>query len=115
MTVDGFFIIAQIVDAEVNQKYLNRSLVQAESLAPNSFHCQTVNCAGWCIYDDENNFFKCPVCNQTNCLTCKAIHTGQNCKEYQDELTIKAANDVAAKQTKKYLEVFSAERMVILA
>lgn len=87
------------------QKYLQRSLATAESQAANSFHCQTPNCQGWCIYDDEVNDFDCPVCQKRNCLTCKAIHFPVNCKEYQDDLQRNAANDEAARKTKEYLEV----------
>ena len=45
------------------------------------------------------------VCGKKNCLLCKAIHTPQTCKEYQEDLRIKAANDKAAQETQKMLEV----------
>ena len=52
------------------------------------------------------NNFDCPVCNKRNCLLCKAIHYPEmNCKEYQEDLRIKAANDKAAQETQKMLEV----------
>ena len=51
------------------------------------------------------NTFHCPVCNQPNCLTCKAIHVNMNCKEYQDDLKRRAHNDQAARKTKEFLEV----------
>ena len=51
------------------------------------------------------NEFPCPICNKVNCLTCKAIHEGMNCKEYQDDIARKAANDQAAKATKQFMEV----------
>ena len=70
-----------------------------------SFHCVTTDCPGWCVYEDDVNHFPCPICNKTNCLTCKAIHEGMNCKEYQDDLARKAANDEAARATKEFLEV----------
>ena len=50
-------------------------------------------------------FFSCPICCKTNCLTCKAIHEGMNCHEYQDDLQIRAENDVAAKQTSGAIQV----------
>ena len=38
---------------------------------------------------------------------CKAIHYPEmNCKEYQEDLRIKAANDKAAQETQKMLEVY---------
>ncbi|CAB4025024.1 ranBP-type and C3HC4-type zinc finger-containing 1-like [Paramuricea clavata] len=96
--------IQELLNDEDFQKYLQRSLATAESQEANSFHCQTPNCHGWCIYDDEVNDFDCPVCQQRNCLTCKAIHFPVNCKEYQDDLKRNAANDEAAKKTQEYLE-----------
>ncbi|CAB3997178.1 ranBP-type and C3HC4-type zinc finger-containing 1 isoform X2 [Paramuricea clavata] len=105
--------IQELLNNEDFQKYLQRSLATAESQEANSFHCQTPNCHGWCIYDDEVNDFDCPVCQQRNCLTCKAIHSPVNCKEYQDDLKRNAANDEAAKKTQEYLEhAFEAIREV---
>ena len=95
----------KLLNDEDFQKYLQRSLATAESQAANSFHCQTPNCHGWCIYDDEVNDFDCPVCQKRNCLTCKAIHFPTNCKEYQDDLKRNSANDEAARKTQEYLEV----------
>ncbi|XP_062621424.1 ranBP-type and C3HC4-type zinc finger-containing protein 1-like [Saccostrea cucullata] len=96
--------IKALVEASVYEKHLQRSLVTAESQEQNSFHCKTNDCPGWCIYEDLVNFFKCPVCNKENCLTCKAIHEGMNCKEYQEDLRIRSSNDKAAKQTNKMLK-----------
>ena len=45
------------------------------------------------------------VCGKKNCLLCKAIHTPQSCKEYQEDLRIKAANDKVAQETQKMIEV----------
>ena len=45
------------------------------------------------------------VCKKKNCLLCKAIHAPQSCKEYQEDLRIKAANDKAAQETQKMIEV----------
>ncbi|KAJ8303511.1 hypothetical protein KUTeg_019907 [Tegillarca granosa] len=81
-----------------------KSLSTAESQAANSFHCKTPDCRGWCIYEDLENFFKCPVCKHENCLTCKAIHEGMNCKQYQEDLKIRASNDKAAKRTQEMLQ-----------
>lgn len=35
----------------------------------------------------------------------QAIHKGMNCKEYQDDLRVRAENDAAAKRTTEILEV----------
>lgn len=53
------------------EKYLTRSILEAESKIQNTFHCKTVNCPGWCIIEDEINQFDCPVCMKKNCLTCQ--------------------------------------------
>ena len=59
-------------------------------------------CLTFCV---QVNFFPCPVCKQTNCLTCKAIHMGKNCKEYQDELKAEAAHNENAQKDKQAIEV----------
>ncbi len=100
-----FCCIWQLVTAEEFHKYLERGLTTAESQAANSFHCKTPDCPGFCFFDDDNNFFQCPVCNKQNCLTCKAIHEGMNCKQYQDDLKRRATNDDAARKTQEALEV----------
>ncbi|XP_067904722.1 ranBP-type and C3HC4-type zinc finger-containing protein 1-like isoform X2 [Heterodontus francisci] len=79
--------------------YLDRSLAIAENRSENSYHCQTPDCKGWCIYEDDVNEFHCPLCNKKNCLLCKAIHEGMDCRQYQDDLRIRAENNKAAKQT----------------
>ncbi|GFO38633.1 ranbp-type and c3hc4-type Zinc finger-containing protein 1 [Plakobranchus ocellatus] len=96
--------IRALVPEELFFKFLQRGLDQAESQTENSYHCKTANCPGWCVYEDAVNFFTCPVCEKMNCLTCKAIHQGQNCQQYQDELRIMASNDPSAKQTHEMLK-----------
>ena len=87
------------------EKVEKRGLQQAEAAMVDAFHCKTPDCQGWCVYDDDVNFYDCNFCKKQNCLTCKAIHEGMNCQEYQDDLERKAANDEAAKATKEMLEV----------
>lgn len=96
--------IKALLDETQFQKYLKRSLSQAEKSSPNSFHCKTPDCTGWCLYEDEVNNFLCPVCKKTNCLVCKAIHENHTCKEYQDELQRNSGNDKDAQKTRKMLE-----------
>ena len=93
-------------------KLLEKSLQVAESQAANSFHCKTLNCVGWCIYEDDVNFFKCATCGVKNCLTCQAIHENQNCKEYQEEVKLKAANDADARRTQEEIEVCMSQLML---
>ncbi|XP_034021967.1 ranBP-type and C3HC4-type zinc finger-containing protein 1 [Thalassophryne amazonica] len=96
--------IAALLTEEEHQRFLELRLSIAESRSEHSFHCQTLNCRGWCIYEDEVNVFYCELCNETNCILCRAIHKGMNCKDYQDDLRIRAENDLAAKQTNQMLE-----------
>ncbi|XP_062401959.1 ranBP-type and C3HC4-type zinc finger-containing protein 1 [Sardina pilchardus] len=96
--------ILSLLSQEEYQKFLELRLSIAESRSENSYHCKTPDCAGWCIYEDDINEFTCQLCQETNCLLCKAIHNNMNCKEYQDDLRVRAENDVAAKQTADTLE-----------
>lgn len=65
-------------------EHLAKSLRIAENQIENSFHCKTPDCKGWCIFEDDVNTFKCPICHLENCLTCRVIHDGLNCKQYQN-------------------------------
>ncbi|XP_068170629.1 ranBP-type and C3HC4-type zinc finger-containing protein 1 [Antennarius striatus] len=96
--------IKALLTEEEHQRFLELRLNIAESCSEHSFHCQTLNCRGWCIYEDEVNEFHCQICDEINCILCRAIHSGMNCKDYQDDLRIRAENDQAAKQTKQMLE-----------
>ncbi|XP_074745762.1 sharpin [Strix uralensis] len=96
--------IRALVTPEEYRRFLERSLVLAERRSHNSFHCKTTDCRGWCIYEDSVNEFRCPICQALNCLLCKAIHEGKNCRQYQDDLQVQAQNDSAARQTKDMLQ-----------
>ena len=68
------------------ERHLALSSREAEGRAANSYHCATPDCAGWCTHEDDVNSFFCYRCSRDNCLTCRAVHEGQNCAEYQREL-----------------------------
>ncbi|KAJ6655867.1 hypothetical protein lerEdw1_004637 [Lerista edwardsae] len=93
-------------DAEY-QHFLDLGVSIAESRSRSSYHCKTTDCRGWCFFEDDVNEFPCPVCDKVNCLLCQscpqAIHENMNCKEYQDDLRIRAQNDKAAQQTTNML------------
>lgn len=105
--------IKGLVPPEIYERYLQRSMLTAESRTEKSFHCKTPDCRGWCEYDENVNVFSCPVCHHENCLTCQANHEGVNCKQYQDELELKALADEEAKKTKQFLDVISSILFVI--
>lgn len=97
--------IKALVEAEVYQQHLAKSIAQAENNAGNNaFHCKTPDCPGWCYYDDDVNNFLCPVCGVNNCLTCQAAHTGKNCKQYQQELRLSKETDQESRRTAAMLE-----------
>ena len=95
----------QLVLPEIYEKHLARSMKLAEKQMKNAFHCQTPNCSGWCIIEDNVNNFRCPVCRHVNCLTCQAIHEGVNCKQYQDRVVEDSESNEDAKQTKLMIDV----------
>ncbi|KAM3593735.1 uncharacterized protein V6R79_020437 [Siganus canaliculatus] len=96
--------IRALVPAEEYERWLQRGLSVAESRCEGSYHCATPDCVGWCVYEDTVNVFHCPICRKHNCLICKAIHEGMNCKQYQDDLAARAINDSAARRTTHLLK-----------
>ncbi|KPP69555.1 hypothetical protein Z043_111681 [Scleropages formosus] len=96
--------IRALVTGDEYERWLQRGLLVAESQCKSSYHCATPDCHGWCEYEDTVNIFHCPVCRKHNCLLCKAIHEGMNCKQYQDDLTARAVNDLAARRTHDLLK-----------
>ena len=63
--------VLQLVPADIYEQHLAKSVAQAENKIGNAFHCKTPDCRGWCIFEDNVNEFRCPVCRRTNCLTCQ--------------------------------------------
>lgn len=67
-------------------QYLDGSLREAERSAENAFHCKTLDCRGWCLYEHGEQpvrQFRCPVCEAINCISCDVIHKGRTCEEYK--------------------------------
>ncbi|XP_065211548.1 uncharacterized protein LOC135839455 [Planococcus citri] len=96
--------IRALVDAADFEKHLSRSIKEAENKIQNTFHCKTVDCVGWCEYEEEVTEFGCPVCSQTNCINCKAIHTGMDCKQYQINIQLNSAKNPEDAKTNKMLQ-----------
>ncbi|XP_017370699.1 ranBP-type and C3HC4-type zinc finger-containing protein 1 isoform X4 [Cebus imitator] len=97
--------IKALLTPEDYQRFLDLGISIAENRSAFSYHCKTPDCKGWCFFEDDVNEFTCPVCFHVNCLLCKAIHEQMNCKEYQEDLALRAQNDVAALQTTEMLKV----------
>ncbi|EFX66469.1 hypothetical protein DAPPUDRAFT_64670 [Daphnia pulex] len=101
--------IKNLVGAKLYEKHLERSMRLAEKAMANTFHCQTADCPGWAVVEADNvNVFRCPVCRQSNCLTCQAIHEGVNCKEFQDRVNQTAETDDDARRTKEMIDALVA-------
>lgn len=82
----------QLVPADVYEQHLAKSVAQAENKIGNAFHCKTPDCRGWCIFEDNVNEFRCPVCRRTNCLTCQVSHQISHFSSYHiDTLTLAIA------------------------
>ncbi|XP_039220603.1 sharpin isoform X3 [Crotalus tigris] len=109
---DSYACTSHLQDREIRalvtwaeyERFLEHRLAVAESRAQNSYHCRMADCLGWCVYEDDVNEFRCPICWALNCLVCKAIHEGMNCKQYQDKLRSQAHNDAAARETNNMLK-----------
>lgn len=67
--------IKALVSKDAYEQHLAVSLRLAENRIENAFHCKTPNCRGWCIYEDNVNLFKCPICQIANCLTCRVMNS----------------------------------------
>jgi len=78
--------IRALVTPQVLEKHLVKSLKLAEGTSENTYHCKTPDCTGWIIFEEGTRGFMCFVCKAVNCLGCKVIHAGKNCREYQDEV-----------------------------
>lgn len=105
---DGVLTDSEIRALVSNENYdgiLKRRLNRGLATLKNIFNCKTVNCEGVCEYEDNVNFFDCPLCRKKNCLTCKAIHEGMTCKQYQDDLNLRAQHDINARKDKEAIEV----------
>lgn len=63
--------IKALVTPAVYDQFLAKSVAQAENKMDKSFHCKTPDCKGWCVFEDNVNEFRCPVCKKMNCLTCQ--------------------------------------------
>lgn len=57
-------------DQEAFDKYLAHCLTIAEARMPDTMHCMTKDCEGWCFLEDVTIDFTCPKCEAKNCLTC---------------------------------------------
>ncbi|XP_035214260.1 uncharacterized protein LOC118188033 isoform X2 [Stegodyphus dumicola] len=95
--------IKALVSKDMYEKYLRRSITTAESLAEKSFHCKTPDCPGWCMFEDNINVFHCPVCHHYNCLNCRAVHEGFNCRQYQNRLKCQEKFDRDSEKTLEFL------------
>lgn len=78
--------IRALVPRELFDKYLDKSLNKFQATNINTYHCKTPDCKGFIEFDRKVLGFKCFVCEKVNCITCKVIHQGKNCQEYEDQI-----------------------------
>nr|CAD7454357.1 unnamed protein product [Timema tahoe] len=106
--------IKALVAPAVYEQHLAKSVAQAENKIGNTFHCKTADCKGWCIFEDNVNEFRCPVCRRFNCLTCQAIHEGLNCRQYQEQVKQESETNADARRTKEMLEATVSSSNLVL-
>ncbi|EDS37596.1 ubiquitin conjugating enzyme 7 interacting protein [Culex quinquefasciatus] len=75
--------IRSLLSGEDYERYERKCLEFAEGGNASSVHCLTKKCKGWIEVNGYVDSFVCSVCCQKNCLSCRAIHQGKSCKEYQ--------------------------------
>jgi RanBP-type and C3HC4-type zinc finger-containing protein 1 len=66
-------LIFKLLTAEAHEKHLTKSVKLAECGTANSFHCKTMNCAGWCELEGDGphqGTFQCGICKKKNCISC---------------------------------------------
>jgi len=95
--------IKALVTPAVLLKLQEKAMKEAEANMKNTFHCKTPDCAGWTIFDDDVNLFKCPLCNKVNCITCQAVHEGMDCKQYQAQMLLNSM-DENSRKTKIWMD-----------
>lgn len=64
-----------LADQADYNRHLSLCLRVAERRLSNTFHCTTRDCIGFCVREEGQLVFLCPVCKQTNCTVCEVIHT----------------------------------------
>ena len=51
--------IKALLNIDEYDKFQMKSLMQSEAAMNNSFHCKSPDCIGFCIFEDNLNFFDC--------------------------------------------------------
>lgn len=78
--------IRGLVPEKLFNKYLENSLKLFQATTENVYHCKTPDCEAFIVVDKNVRGFMCWLCKKVNCLSCKVIHHGKNCQEYQEEV-----------------------------
>ncbi|TRY62164.1 hypothetical protein TCAL_04191 [Tigriopus californicus] len=75
----------ELVSEDVLKRREKQSLKELQTGDEKIFQCRADNCEGWFFLDDDALNFKCPQCQALNCVSCRAVHTGVDCKQYQEQ------------------------------
>lgn len=86
--------IRSLLSGEDYERYERKCLEFAEGGNASSVHCLTKSCKGWIEVNGFVDSFVCAVCRQKNCISCKGIHQGKSCKEYQSQKSIIDTDDL---------------------
>lgn len=74
--------LRSLITTKTHADHLAKSLVRAEAVIKDSFHCLTPDCHGWAEAGDGAQTFVCPICAKKSCIKCKAIHEGKTCEQH---------------------------------
>eukprot|EP00095_Tigriopus_kingsejongensis_P003996 maker-scaffold1031_size68893-snap-gene-0.22 protein:Tk03996 transcript:maker-scaffold1031_size68893-snap-gene-0.22-mRNA-1 annotation:"-type and c3hc4-type zinc finger-containing protein" len=76
--------VKELVSEDILKRREKQSLKAVQTGAEKIFQCRADDCEGWFFLDDDALEFKCPLCQGLNCVSCRAIHGGMDCKQYQE-------------------------------
>lgn len=65
---------AILSDETAFHRYLSTCLNVAEQRMPDTFHCLTADCKGFCVVEENEQQFPCPICKANNCVPCQVGH-----------------------------------------
>lgn len=99
--------IRSLLSREDYERYERKCLEFAEGGNSSSVHCQTKGCKGWIEVSGFVQSFVCSVCCQKNCLSCRAVHVGISCKEYQSQRPTTQIGDLSEDELEQYFSFIS--------
>uniref|UniRef100_A0A1Q3F4U2 Putative ubiquitin conjugating enzyme 7 n=1 Tax=Culex tarsalis TaxID=7177 RepID=A0A1Q3F4U2_CULTA len=97
--------IKSLLKTDEYEMFEQRCLEVAEGSFESSVHCLTLNCKGWVVLEGNNvASFRCPICTVENCVSCKTIHEGKSCEDYQAEIKRNSDEELSESAIKQLLD-----------